>query len=462
MPATKELRVRPGQVLLMVGTMKGIFLFASNVARKKWDMGGPHFAGSPVYALAHDARHGHRIIAGVENPFFGPTVRWSDDLGRTWTAPAESKLKFPADTGQSLKRVWQLTPTGKNGTLYAGVEPTALFVSHDRGANWDLVRGLFDHPHRPRWEPGFGGKCLHTILPDPKRPERMLIAMSTGGVYRTEDGGAHWQARNVGVRAEFLPNKFPEFGQCVHKIARHPARPDTLFLQNHWGLYRSDDGGDSWRDIANGVPSDFGFCIAIHPHDPEVVYIVPLESDSYRCTPEGKMRVYRTRNGGKSWEPLTNGLPQKNAHETVLRDALTMDALNPAGVYCGTRSGKLYASPDGGTSWSLVADGLPQVLCVRAVVIGDPGKVRVPAAAGARAAGSRAAAKPSKPGAMQAARKVAPAKTVKPAAKPATPAKAGKPPAKAPKPPARKGPAKPPAKRPSAKPAARTKPKRAR
>ena len=386
MPATRELRVRQGQVLLMVGTIKGVFLFASNSSRQKWDMGGPHFAGSPVYALAHDPRHGHRLIASVESPFFGTTVRWSDDLGRSWTAPAESTLKFPADTGVALKRVWQFVPTGRNGTLYAGVEPSALFVSHDRGGTWELVRGLYDHPHRPRWEPGGGGQCLHTILPDPKHPERMLIAMSTGGVYRTEDGGAHWQPRNVGIRAEFRPEKYPEFGQCVHKVVRHPARPDTMFLQNHWGLYRTDDGGDNWRDVANGVPSDFGFCMAIHPHDPDVVYIVPLESDSYRCTPEGKMRVYRTRNGGKSWEPLTNGLPQKNAHETVLRDALTVDALNPAGVYFGTRSGKLYASADGGTAWKLVSDGLPQVLCVRVAVIGDAAKLRVPAASGARKA----------------------------------------------------------------------------
>lgn len=243
--------------------------------------------------------------------------------------------------------------------------------------------------------------------------------MSTGGVYRTEDGGAHWQPRNVGVRADFRPEKYPEFGQCVHKVVRHPSRPDTLFLQNHWGLYRSDDGGDHWRDIANGVPSDFGFCMAIHPHDPEVVYIVPLESDGYRCTPEGKMRVYRTRNGGKSWEPLTNGLPQKNAHETVLRDGLTVDSLNPAGVYCGTRSGKLYASADGGTSWQLVSDGLPQVLCVRAVVIGDPARVRVPAASGS---GKK---QPAKPPAKQTAKKATTKSAKKPTKKVA--AKATKP-----------------------------------
>jgi hypothetical protein len=385
MPLSRPLDVRQGQVLLMVGTMKGVFLFAANPRRDRWAMGGPHLPGHPIYSLALDSSQGHRLFASVDNPFFGTTLRWSDDLGRTWTDGSTGVLRFPEDTGWSLKRIWQLVPTGRNGTVYAGVEPTALFVSHDRGEHWEFVRGLFDHPHRPRWEPGAGGQCLHTVLPHPRDPKRLVVAMSTGGVYRSEDGGATWQARNVGVRAEFRPDKYPEFGQCVHKVVRHASRPDTLFLQNHWGLYRSDDGGDSWRDIANGVPSDFGFCMAMHPHDPDVVYIVPLESDMYRCTPEGKMRVYRTRDGGGHWEALTNGLPQKNAHETVLRDAMDVDRLNPAGVYVGTRSGKVYASPDGGASWSLVVDGLPQVLCVRAAVIGDPSRIRVPGRTRAKA-----------------------------------------------------------------------------
>ena len=207
--------------------------------------------------------------------------------------------------------------------------------------------------------------------------------MSTGGVYRTEDGGKSWRPSNRGVQAEFMPDKFPEFGQCVHKVVRHPSRPDTLFLQNHGGLYRSDDAGDSWQDIAKGVPSDFGFCMAIHPHDPDVVYIVPIEKSLFRCTPEGKLRVYRTRDGGKSWEALSKGLSQKDANEMVLRDAMSVDRLNPAGVYFGTRSGKVYGSASGGNAWSLIADGLPPVLCVRAVVIGDPAKIRVPSARGA-------------------------------------------------------------------------------
>jgi photosystem II stability/assembly factor-like uncharacterized protein len=251
------------------------------------------------------------------------------------------------------------------------VEPSALFESRDAGKTWSPVQGLLEHPHRPKWTPGGGGMCLHTILPDPTDPRRMIIAMSTGGAYRTDDGGTTWQARNQGVRAEFLPEKYPEFGQCVHKIVQHPSKPARLFLQNHWGLYRSDDGGDSWTDIAKGVPSDFGFCMAIHPHDPDTVYIVPIESDEYRCTPEGKLRVYRTSNAGKSWEPLTRGLPQKNALETVVRDALATDTCDPAGIYFGTRSGKVFGSSDNGKTWQTVIEGLPAVVCVRAALVGD-------------------------------------------------------------------------------------------
>src|SRR5262245_33189078 len=396
MPSVRDLRVRPGQVLLMAGTSKGVFLFAAGAKRDKWARGGPHFAGSPTYSLGYANGNGRRLFAGVENPFYGPALRWSDDLGATWSDETQSTLKFPESAGVSLKRIWQIVPGSREGTIYAGVEPSALFVSHDRGASWELVRGLFDHPHREKWMPGNGGQCLHTVLPHPSDPDRITVAMSTGGVYRTEDGGRTWRPRNAGVRVDFMPDKYPEFGQCVHKVVRHPGRPETLFMQNHGGLYRTDDGGDTWQDIAKGVPSDFGFCMAIHPHDPDVLYIVPLESGMYRAVPEGRMRVYRTRNGGRSWEGLGKGLPQHDANEVVLRDALCVDRLDPAGVYFGTRSGKVYASADGGASWSLVADGLPPVLCVRAAVIGDPAKVRAPHARGAKPARRPASRPPAR------------------------------------------------------------------
>jgi len=226
--------------------------------------------------------------------------------------------------------------------------------------------------------PGGGGLTLHTILLDPRNPERMYVAISAGGVYATEDGGRTWQARNRGIRVVHTPEKYPEFGQCIHKMVMHPLRPERLFLQNHWGLYRSDNYGESWRDIAHGVPSDFGFAMVTHPHNPDCVYIVPIESDEFRCTPEGCLRVYRTRNAGESWEPLTRGLPQKGAYETVLRDAITADSLDPAGIYFGTRSGQLYCSADEGKTWKKILEGLPPVVCVKSAVVGESRISRAP------------------------------------------------------------------------------------
>jgi hypothetical protein len=306
---------------------------------------------------------------------WGTVLCSSDNYGKTVTEPETYSVKFPPESKLALKNIWQIMPGRADDpdTLYCGVEPAALFESHDAGKTWSPVEGLLNHPHRPKWVPGGGGMCLHTIVPDPVNPRRMMIAISTAGAYRTDDGGTTWQARNTGVRAEFLPDKYPEFGQCVHKIARHPSKPERLFLQNHWGLYRSDDGGNSWKDIANGVPSDFGFCMAVHPHDPETAYIVPIESDEYRCTPEGKLRVYCTRNAGESWKPLTRGLPQQNAMETVLRDALATDTCDPAGIYFGTRSGKVYGSSDDGKSWRVIIEGLPAVVCVKAAWVGNDG-----------------------------------------------------------------------------------------
>jgi photosystem II stability/assembly factor-like uncharacterized protein len=251
------------------------------------------------------------------------------------------------------------------------VEPAALFETRDAGETWSLVRGLFDHPHRPRWMPGNGGLALHTVLLDPADKQRIYVAISAGGVYRTEDGGNTWTAQNRGIRSTSTPSKYPEFGQCVHKIAVHRARPERLFLQNHWGLYRSDDRAQNWADIANGVPSDFGFAMVMHPRNADCVYIVPVESDQFRCTCDGRLRVYRTRNGGTSWEPLMRGLPQKRAYETVLRDAMTVDSHDPVGIYLGTRSGQLFRSRDEGKTWQRILEGLPAIVCVRSAIVGD-------------------------------------------------------------------------------------------
>ncbi len=360
-------------VCLLVGTMKGAFFIWSDTTRKSWRLDGPHFRGQSVYALAFDNRDGRsRTFAATQSMHWGGTLRSSDDFGRTWSDAERQNVRFPAESGLALNQIWQIRPgrAEEPDVLYCGVEPAALFESHDGGDNWRVVQGLLDHEHRARWQPGGGGLCLHTILLDPANPDRMLIAISTGGVYRTEDGGRSWSARNHGVRAQFLPDKHPEFGQCVHKVVHHPSRPERIFLQNHWGLYRSDDWGDNWHDIANGVPSDFGFAMLMHPHDADTVFIVPLESDEFRCTPEAKLRVYRTRDAGASWEPLSEGLPQAYAYETVLRDGLSTDSMEEAGIYFGTRSGKVFGSNNDGSTWREVADGLPPVVCVRAVTVG--------------------------------------------------------------------------------------------
>jgi hypothetical protein len=361
-----------GDTLLLVGTMKGAFIFRSNSDRSSWTIDGPHFPGEAVYALAYDDRAGrNRLLASTRSFHWGANIRRSDDFGANWTAPDRQAIRFPEASGHALVQVWQITPGRRDepDVLYAGVEPSCLFESRDAGETWTPVEGILNHEHRPKWTPGGGGMCLHTIVPDPANKQRMIIAMSTGGAYRTDDGGKTWRARNVGVRAQFLPNPYPEFGQCVHKIAHHKSKPERLFLQNHWGLYRSDDWGDNWTDIANGVPSDFGFAMTTHSTDADTVYIVPLKSDEFRCTPDAKMRVYRTRNAGDSWEPLANGLPQENAFETVVRDGMCNDTHKSSGVYFGTRSGKVFASNDGGDSWMSVAESLPPVVCVKTAVV---------------------------------------------------------------------------------------------
>jgi serine/threonine protein kinase len=371
--SVRHVHVRKGDFLLLVGTTKGAFILRSNAQRKRWEVGGPYFHGHNVYAIVYDGRGDqHRIWASTQS-YWGALLRSSDDFGKSWTNPQQAPIRFPSDTGVSLKNIWQIAlgRADEPNVLYCGVEPAAIFETRDAGETWSLVRGLFDHPHRPRWMPGNGGLALHTIVLDPADHQRMYVAISAGGVYRTNDGGRIWTAQNRGIRATTMPDKYPEFGQCVHKIVMHPARPERLFLQSHWGLYRSDNCAENWVDIANGVPSDFGFAMLTHPKNPECVYIVPVESDEFRCTCDGRLRVYRTRNSGASWEPLMRGLPQKRAYETVLRDAITADAFDPVGIYFGTRSGQLFGSRDEGRTWLKILEGLPSVVCVRNAIVED-------------------------------------------------------------------------------------------
>jgi hypothetical protein len=358
------------EALLLVGTTKGAYLLSADGGRSDWRLDGPWFAGRSVDAVGIDRRGGAtRLLAGTTSAHWGPSVFRSDDLGRSWQEPEGPAIRFPADADAALERVWQLQPGREDepGVVWAGVAPAALFRSEDGGASFELVRGLWDHPHRPQWQPGGGGLCLHTIVPHPGDPARMWVAISAAGVYRTDDGGGTWQPRNAGIAVRFLPvDEPPEFGQCVHKVSLHPDRPDTLFLQHHWGVYRSDDAGDHWVDVGSALPSDFGFPVLVHPHDPDTVFVLPLESDMVRTTPEARCRVYRSRDGGGTWEPCEDGLPQREAWMTVLRDALATDGLDPAGIYFGTRTGELFASIDGGDRWSLVRSHLPPILSVRA------------------------------------------------------------------------------------------------
>ncbi|HZD65165.1 MAG TPA: hypothetical protein VE152_03610 [Acidimicrobiales bacterium] len=362
-----------GDVVVLVGTTKGLFALHGGVARDRWTLAGPWFRGEEIAAAALDCRRDPvRVLVGATSPHWGPSVYRSDDLGASWVEPEAASLSFPAHTGAALARIWQLQPAGdaRPGVVYAGVEPAALFRSDDGGASFSLDEALWDHPHRARWQPGGGGLCLHTVVPDPTGGPRLGVAVSAAGFYRTLDGRT-WEAANRGIRAPFLPDPTPEFGQCVHKVDRHPGEPDVLYLQHHWGVYRSGDFGGRWEEVgADALPSTFGFPLVADPTRPGTAYVVPLTSDAFRCSADGRLRVYRTTDRGDSWEALTEGLPQDQAFLTVLRDGFAADRLDPTGLYLGTRTGEVFSSPDGGTSWAVLARHLPPVLCVTTGVVG--------------------------------------------------------------------------------------------
>jgi photosystem II stability/assembly factor-like uncharacterized protein len=357
---------------LMIGTSKGLFLARSDDDRRTWRVTGPEFAMTGVYAIAVDKRGDQpRLFASVSSSHFGPSLVRSDDLGEKWQEPDHAPVAFPADTGESLRNVWAIAPAAAESpdVVYVGTEPSALFRSEDGGNTFAIVRALWDHPHREKWGAGFGGQAIHTVLPHPRDPAAILVAMSTGGVYRTFDAGAHWAPSNTGIKAYFMPDPWPEFGQCVHKVARDAGEPDRLYAQNHHGVYRSDDGGEVWKSIADGLPTDFGFAMVAHPHRAGVIWSFPIVADGKRFPPDFKCRVYRSTDAGETWQALGDGLPDEPFYGAVLRDALCADDDTTAGVYLGTRTGEVFASPDEGDSWYPVATHLPDVLCVRAAVV---------------------------------------------------------------------------------------------
>lgn len=357
--------------VLLAGTRKGLFIGRSDGAREQWEWDPPAFPMEEIYSVAIDRRsETPRLLVGATNWHFGPQVYRSDDLGRTWAEPVEGSVRFPADLGDSVERVWQLQPSpADGGVVWAGTQPSALFRSDDRGETFELVRSLWDHPHRPEWEAGFGGQAIHTIVPHPTDPDVVTVAMSTGGVYRSDDRGASWTPRNRGIVTSFLPNEEPpEFGQCVHKVAIDAGDPDRLYAQNHGGVFRSDDGGGSWVSISEGLPADFGFPIVAHPHRPGTIYVYPLTADIERFPPGGKPAVWRSDDAGETWRETGPGLPAE-AWTVVLRDGFSADNADPAGLYIGTRHGSIWVSNDEGGTWAEVRTNLPDVLTVRAATL---------------------------------------------------------------------------------------------
>jgi photosystem II stability/assembly factor-like uncharacterized protein len=354
-------------VLLAIGTRKGLWLARSD-DRRTWTVDGPHLLAQEVAAVSVDTRRAEpRVLAGIQYGHWGPSVMWSDDLGTSWQETDHGAIRFPEGTDAALERVWQLRPdtAGRADVVWAGCEPHSLWRSTDGGCSFDLVRSLWDHPHRPTWQPGGGGGAVHTVLPDPDT-DRVTIAMSTGGVYVSEDRGQQWEPRNRGIGAEFMPEPTPEYGQCVHKVAVDAGGRDRLYAQNHGGVYRSDDAGASWSSIAGGLPADFGFPIVSSPTTPGTAWVVPLVADMQRVPPKGNLRVHRTRDAGETWSELSAGLPD-GSWTSVLRDAFCADDADPTGLYVGTRDGCVYASADEGETFTTVVDHLPDVLVVRAV-----------------------------------------------------------------------------------------------
>lgn len=380
------------RVRVLVGTKKGAFVCESDGKRENWEISGPHFAGWEIYHMKGSTADPNRIYASQSNGWFGQIIQRSDDGGKTWDTPGSrpeervspqgwpmgesNKFVYEGETGThqhfdgtqrpwEFKRVWHLEPTLDDpDACYAGVEDAAIFKTTDGGKTWKELPGLRNHPSGPNWQPGAGGMCLHTILQDPSNHKRMHIAISAAGAFRTDDGAESWKPINRGLKSEYIPDQSAEVGHCVHRIAMNPSRPNTLFMQKHWDVMRSDDGGDNWTEVSGNLPTDFGFAISVNSNEPETVYVLPITSDALHYVPDGKLAVYRTKSGGNEWERLDKGLPQANCYVNVLRGAMCVDTLDECGVYFGSTGGQVYVSNNGGDSWKAIAEHFPSVLSV--------------------------------------------------------------------------------------------------
>lgn len=367
-------------VRLLVGTRKGAFILTSDGGRETWEVSGPHFTGWEIYHMNGSPADPSRLWASASGGWFGQLIHRSDDGGKSWSQ-MDHDFVYEPPVGDHLwydgtprpwefKRIWHLEPSRTDpDVVYAGAEDAALYKSTDGGQKWVELAGLRTHASAPAWQPGAGGMCLHTILLDPVNPDRIFVAISAAGTFRTDDGGASWQPINRGLVSEGIADPDAEVGHCVHRIAMHPSRPRTLFMQKHWDVLRTDDAGDNWREVSGNLPTDFGFPIAVHAHEPETIYVVPITSDHHHFVMDGRLRVYRSRTGGEEWEPLTAGLPQEHCYVNVLRDAMAVDTLDECGIYFGTSGGQVYVSADSGDTWRAIVRDLPPVLSVEVQVL---------------------------------------------------------------------------------------------